>query len=239
METRATPPAETVRRLMRGLDRAVLSTAAHDFDGWPYGSLVLVASAFDGAPLLFLSRLAVHTANLASDPRASLLYDGTAGLDDPLTGARASVLGRAETENDPAAMARFLRRHPSAERYAGFADFSLWRIAVVRAHLVAGFGAIDGVDAAALAVPEAPALARAEAEIVEHMNDDHADAVAAYARAETGSERAGWRMTGIDPHGIDLRRRGEVARCAFDAPVTTPDEARRALIAMVQAARAA
>ena len=71
------------------------------------------------------------------------------------------------------------------------------------------------------------------------MNDDHADAVAAYARAATGSERAGWRMTGIDPHGIDLRRRGEVARCAFDAPVTTPDEARRALIAMVQAARAA
>ncbi len=36
-------PAGTARRLMRGLDRAALSTVRRDAEGWPYGSLVLVA----------------------------------------------------------------------------------------------------------------------------------------------------------------------------------------------------
>ena len=40
----------------------------------------------DGAPLLLLSRLAQHTKNLLADPRVSLLFDGAAGLDDPLAG---------------------------------------------------------------------------------------------------------------------------------------------------------
>ena len=247
METSDASPAETARRLCRGSDRAVLSTLARGGGddparrGWPYGSLVLAACRFDGAPLLLLSRLALHTGNLAADPRACLLYDNTDGRADPLTGARASVLGRAEAEDDPAALARFLRRHPSAGRYAGFADFSLWRIAVEHVHLVAGFGAIHGIDGAALAGPDAPALRAAEAEIVDHMNEDHAAAVAMIARPgarHAGKGGEGWRMTGIDPFGIDLRRGGETARAEFDAPVETPDSARRALIALTRAARA-
>ena len=232
-------PAAVARRLCRGRDRAALSTAAADDGGRPYGSLVLAACRFDGAPLLLLSRLAVHTANLAADPRLCLLYDESAGLADPLAGARAGALGRAEAEDDPAALARFVRRHPGAARYAGFADFSLYRVAVDRVHLVAGFGAIETLDGSVLAGPDAPALARAEAGIVAHMNDSHADAVAAAARRLSGGGGAGWRMTGIDPFGADLRRAGEVARWTFAAPATTPDGARKALIAMAREARRA
>ena len=231
--------AAAARRLCRGRDRAALSTAAADDGGRPYGSLVLAACRFDGAPLLLLSRLAVHTANLAADPRLCLLYDEAAGRADPLAGARASALGRAEAEDDPAALARFLRRHPGAARYAGFADFALYRVAVDRVHLVAGFGAVETLDGSALAGPEAPALARAEAGVVAHMNDSHADAVAAAARRLCGGDGAGWRMTGVDPFGADLRRAGEVAHWTFAAPVTTPDGARKALIAMAREARRA
>jgi putative heme iron utilization protein len=147
-ETSAT--AARARRLIRSADRAALATALREAGGWPFASLVLCACDAAGAPLLFLSTLAEHTRNLAKDPRVSLLYDATAGLEDPLAGARVTVLGSAEPCRDARARARYLARHPSAEVYAGFADFTLYRVRVERAHLVAGFGAIDWIDGGAL-----------------------------------------------------------------------------------------
>ncbi|MGH7184968.1 MAG: pyridoxamine 5'-phosphate oxidase family protein, partial [Pseudomonadota bacterium] len=88
-------PGETVRRLMRAAGQATLATAlARDASGRPYASLVLVALDDDGSPILLLSDLADHSRNLQADARAALLFDGTAGLADPLTGPRATVLGR-------------------------------------------------------------------------------------------------------------------------------------------------
>lgn len=140
-------PADLARHLIGTLDRAVLATSMPD--GWPYASLVLFATGVDGAPLLLLSDLAEHTRNLAGAPRASLLLDGTAGLDAPLTGPRLTLLGRVVRDTDKADSARYLARHPSAALYAGFADFHFHRLVVERAHLVAGFGRIHWLDAAA------------------------------------------------------------------------------------------
>jgi len=151
-----TPPAadapdpRPVRALIRSADRAVLATA---LGGWPYASLVLPAADADGAPLLLLSDLAEHARNLKADPRCSLLFDGTQGLADPLTGLRVTVMGEARPIADKALVERFVARHPSAELYAGFGDFRLYRMAVARAHVVAGFGRIHWLDASALLGP--------------------------------------------------------------------------------------
>jgi len=111
----ASSAALTARRLLRSLDRAALATSlAPGSGGGPYVSLVLVATAPDGAPLLLLSDLAQHTMNMAAEPRVALLFDGTAGLAEPLTGARATVLGRAARSADERLRARFLARHPDA-----------------------------------------------------------------------------------------------------------------------------
>lgn len=230
------PPATTARQLLRGLDRATLATALAG--GAPYASLVLVATAPDGAPLLLISDLAQHTMNIAAEPRVALLFDGTAGRDEPLTGPRLAVLGRAERSADAGLRARFLARHPSAAVYAGFADFRLYCVAVDRAHLVAGFGQIDWIAAADLLPPGLAALAASEGEIVRHMNADHADAVDLYARALLGRAGEGWRLTGIDAEGADLRRGGEVARLPFAAPVGDAQQARAALVALARQARA-
>jgi putative heme iron utilization protein len=135
------------RALMRAQATAALGTA---MAGAPYVSLVLVAVDADGAPLLLLSRLAQHTGNLLADPRVSLLFDGTAGLQDPLTGPRLTVIGSAAPCPDPQALERYLARHPSAAAYAGFSDFHLYRVAIERGHCVAGFGRIAWIEAAAL-----------------------------------------------------------------------------------------
>lgn len=230
----------TVRDLLRGLDRASLATSLPaEPVGWPYASLVLVAVDHDLSPILLLSDLAEHTKAIKADGRVSLLFDGTAGLDQPLTGPRATVLGRAERTDDERLKARFLARHPDAALYAGFKDFSVYRVAIERAHLVGGFGKIRWIDAAELAPPQASGLAEAEPGIVSHMNEDHADAVQLYAAKLIGLAGSGWKMTGIDPEGIDLRLGGQVARLAFDAPLPAAGEARKVLVALVGKARAA
>ena len=139
---------DEARRLIRTADRAVLATSRGD--GWPYASLVLPAVDGDGAPLLLLSDLAEHAKNLKAEPRCSLLYDGTAGLENPLTGFRITVLGEAWPVEDRDLLARFVARQPTSALYAGFADFRLYRMAISRAHAVAGFGRIHWIEGALL-----------------------------------------------------------------------------------------
>jgi len=229
------------RRLIRGRDRASLATS---LAGRPYVSFVITACDSDASPLLLLSDLAQHTKNLTADPQVSLLFEDTGGHADPLAGPRLTLLGRAELFDDPRAAARFAARHPASAQYAGFADFHLYRVTIERGHLIAGFGRIAWIEAAELRfTADASTLVAAEAEIVAHMNRDHADAVALYAQRLLGRKGTGWRLTGIDPEGIDLRRPmeagGETARLNFAAPVLTPAMARRVLVGLAQTAREA
>ncbi|MGQ9368076.1 HugZ family protein [Azospirillum sp. ST 5-10] len=222
----AEAPAATARRVLRTVDRAALATAMREGAGdagWPYPSLVLTALDHDATPLLLLSALAEHTANLAADPRVGLLFDGTAGLAQPLAGPRVGVLGRAERSGEPRHRARIRARHPGTALYMDFADFAVYRVAVERAHLVAGFGRVHWIDGADLLLGAAvPGFAAVEAALLDGPDGD------AWA--------GGWTPTGIDPEGVDLRRDAAVARVAFDRPVADLAAARAAL---AQARRAA
>ena len=146
---------EEARALLRAARQATLATTlstggAQNRDGWPFASLVLIAHDRDGSPLLLLSDLAEHSRNIEADDRVSLLIDGTAGLADPLTGPRLTVLGRARRSADASHRRGFLAAHPEAALYADFSDFSIYHVAVDSAHLVAGFGRIQWISAAAL-----------------------------------------------------------------------------------------
>jgi len=228
-------PALLGRRLLRGQDRAALATSLR---GAPYASLVLFATDLDASPLLLLSDLAQHSRNIAFDPRVSLLIDTTPGCPDPLTKPRLTVIGRTQITDDPRSLARFAAHHPTSAVYSGFGDFHLYRVIVERGHLVAGFGRIHWISGGDLLFgDDAAELAAAEPEILRHMNDDHADAVALYARRLLGRKGTDWRMTGIDPEGIDLWCHGEIARLDFASPVFTLDAARAALVQLAEDAR--
>lgn len=139
--------SQVVRDLLRRASAACLATRLPE-TGEPHASLVLLACDAMSRPVMLLSDLAVHSRNIAADPRVSLLIDETAGMRDRLAGTRASVQGTAGVVSDDALLQGFLRRHPEAADYAGFADFRLYRVEVARAHLVAGFGRIAWVDGA-------------------------------------------------------------------------------------------
>ncbi len=208
--------------------------------GDPYCSLVNVATAPDGAPLLLLSALALHTKNFLADSRVSLMLDERKD-GDPLEGARVMLMGTVVATGDDAARAAYLRRHPDAEMFAGFADFAFYRMAIARAHLVAGFGRI--VDLAAkdmlTDVSDASALIEAEGEAIAHMNADHAEACRLYATKLLGGPDGDWACVGVDPEGIELQQGRMALRLSFPQRVNSPGVLRQVLKQLSDRARAA
>jgi putative heme iron utilization protein len=238
------PERSEIARSARGLGRRAFKGSLATIDrvgGYPYASLITLATNASGAPTFLISTLARHTANLAADARASVMIDETGALADPLQGARITLHGRATPVSDEGAKRRFLARHPEAASYAGFPDFAFWRLDVEGAHYIGGFGRIFDLAPAELLLPlhGAKALIEAEPEIVTHMNADHADALELYAKALAGASGSGWRMTGIDPEGFDLVCDGEARRVLFAERTATPEAARKELVRLAAEARAA
>src|SRR6185295_17576966 len=204
-------PGLAAKKLLREGRSGALATLVAG-SGDPYCSLVNVATAVDGAPLLLLSKLAMHTKNILYDARVSLMLDERKE-GDPLEGARVMFMGRCVRDNDAATRVAYLRRHPDAELYANFSDFSFYRMEIGGAHLVAGFGRI--VDLKPTDVSDAKALVEAEADALEHMNTDHADACRLYATRLLGAGDGDWRCVGIDPEGIELQNGHAALRLPF------------------------
>jgi putative heme iron utilization protein len=225
------------KKLLREGRSGALATLMPE-TGHPYCSLVNVATAADGAPLLLLSRLAIHTKNLAADARVSLMLDERKD-GDPLQGARVMLMGEVAEVREPLVRTSYLLRHPEAEQFVSFTDFSFYRLQIARAHLVAGFGRIVDLTATDILtdVSDAQALLDAQAEAVAHMNDDHAEACRLYATKLLGAPDGDWRCVGIDPEGIELQH-GQIAlRLFFPQRVTAPGPLRAVLKQLADEAR--
>ncbi len=241
MNGQQTEQGLAVRVLIRRCRRASAATllqAEEAGAAGPYASLVMVAADLDASPLLFLSTLAVHSRNLERDPRMALLLDGTEGLETPLAGERATLLGTCERTSCPRLRSRYLRYHPDAAQYADFADFHLYRLRLERAHLVAGFGRIAWVPAPAVLLPEAIAggLARQEEALLVELEREQADGLQILAAAR-GAVPGGWRPIGLDPEGLDLARGGERLRIPFPTAVADAEQLRAALVDLVREGR--
>lgn len=226
------------RRLVRQARRAALATLDAD-SGAPYVSLVAVATAADGAPLLLLSTLAKHTRNLAADPRASLLFEDV-GAENPLADSRVSVSGRVAVSADPQVRRRYLARHPGHQGFSAFKDFAFYRLEPESAHIVAGFGRIETLPRAAVMtdVSDSAELLAAEENAAKHMNEDHADALALYATRLLGAPEGPWRCDGFDPEGMELSLNGRALYLRFPERIRGPGVLRQALVKLAEDARA-
>lgn len=229
------------RRLIRGAISATLATSA---EGQPFASLVTPATAPDLSPLMLLSSLSEHTRHLRTEPRCALLFTGAPEGPNPQTAPRVTLSGLAEPVPEaeaPALKARWLARHPYAALYADFGDFALWRVKPGGALLVGGFARATRLKLSdLLPKPEAvAAVSEAESGILEHMNADHADAVAAIAQGLLGGEAGAWRMTAVDSDGCDLALEQRVLRLCWSAPIEDANGARVELVRATRDARSA
>lgn len=232
-------PKLAAKKLLRESRSGALATLIPG-SGDPYCSLVNVATLADGAPVLLISRLAVHTKNILADARVSLMLEERKE-GDPLQGGRVMLSGKARLTEDPEARRRYLDRQPEAEMFAGFADFGFYFIDVSGAHLVAGFGRI--VDLAPsdilLDLSGAETIVAAEPEVVAHMNADHAQAVQLYATKLLGAPDGEWRCAGCDPEGLDLQNGRVALRLNFPQRISDPGMLRQVLRQLAERARAA
>ncbi len=239
-EARPYDPLVEAKTLLRCVRSGALATTTPEHT--PFASLVNVATAPDGSPILLVSRLAAHTRHLEADPHLSLLLART-GKGDPLAHPRLTLEGTAARVTDPAARAalraRFLAKHPKAELYADFPDFSFWLVTVERAHLNGGFARAASFEGPPLRTPldGAESLVAAEAGALAHLNADHKDALGLYATTLAGEPPGEWLATGLDPEGLDLACGDRTARIGFPDPVRTPEDLRRTLVEQAALAR--
>jgi putative heme iron utilization protein len=206
-------------------------------------TLVTIATDHDGVPILLISGLSSHTANLKVDGRCSILLSAS-GKGDPLAHPRLTVLGEAHPVEEPVARARlrqrFLARHPKAALYADFGDFGFWRLQVAAAHLNGGFARAADIrgDTLVTDIADAGDLIAAEESAIAHMNEDHGEAIALYATKLAGEAPGPWRMTGVDPEGFDLAANDRTARLTFPERIISGDALHKVLISLAKQARA-
>lgn len=243
------PTDDEAIRLARGLMRTARHGAIAVLEpgsGAPLASRVAVATDHDGAPIILISGLAAHTGGIEADPRCSLLL-GEPGKGDAMAHARITLACVAEkiAKDDPRHARiewRFLSHNPKAKLYAGLGDFAFYRLEPQRASLNGGFGKAFALTRENLltAGDRLDAIAAAERGAVEHMNEDHADAIANYA-AVFGKARGdeGWVMTGIDADGFDLTAGDRVLRIPFSQPLGDAPDMHKTLVAMATEARQA
>ena len=237
-------PAAAARGLLRKERQGALATLSLHMPGYPFGSVAPYALSARGAPILLMSALAQHTRNALADARASLLVqDGEGAGGDVQAHGRVTVLGRisaipAVEEDD--ARARYLVRHPQAGRTAGGHDFRHYQLSIEEVRFIGGFGKICWIPGASMVLdPAQDPLAPHAAGICQHMNQDHAEALLLMCQRLRGLPGLEARMVGVDAWGFDVEQGAhERVRFDFERPVSTTDEVRRAMVALVRAARA-
>lgn len=230
------------RKLIRTARYGSLATIEPD-TGDPIASRVATATDSDGAPIILISKLTPHTNALMVNPRGSLLV-GEPGKGDPLAHPRMSLSCDAvqldrDGEDGKRAKRRFLNRHPKAALYADFGDFFFFRLEPRTTSLNGGFARAFALTAKDLLLPSETSISigQAEQSAVEHMNDDHADAVQELAGDKTSDRLGVWKLTGIDPEGFDLANGDLVRRELFPAPLSGPEEIRTVFVEMLRSAR--
>jgi putative heme iron utilization protein len=221
-----------------------LATLSRRHPGHPFASVMPYALDDAGRPLFLISSMAMHTQNLETDARASLLVMQPGWTGDPLAAGRLTLMaqpGRAPDADAAGARERYLALHERARYWVDFEDFALWRLEVADLYYVGGFAAMDWVTAADYLAARPDPLADAAPGIVEHMNRDHADALIAYARHFAGEAADEATMVAVDRLGFKLRlRQGErlsSVRIAFPREVATAAQSREVLIEMLRQTR--
>jgi hypothetical protein len=236
--------AERARTLVHLGRTGTLATLSRKHPGHPFASIMPYALDADGRPLLLISSMAMHTQNLEADERASLLVTQPGAAGDPLAAGRVTLMGRVarvSAGERETVKATYLAAHPHAAYWVDFEDFAFWRHDVDDIYFVGGFAAMGWVEAADYRAARPDPLADVAEGIMEHMNQDHADALRAYARVFAGEEAEEARMVGVDRLGFKLYLRNAErrwsTRIAFPHEVTTAADSRQVLIEMARRAR--
>ena len=234
--------AEEARTIAASTNTGTLASLTATGDPW---ASFVTYGLLGGAPVLCVSNLAEHGRNLSGDPRASIAIVAAATDSDPLANSRITLAGVVERPaGDELAAARqaHLDAVPAAKYYVDYSDFTLWVLRVDRVRWVGGYGRMDSAAGPDYATAQPDPVQPIAAGAIEHLNADHADALAAMARTLGGyPDTTAATCTGVDRYGLDLKvttERGVAyPRVGFAERLDSPDQLRAATVELTRRAR--
>jgi putative heme iron utilization protein len=232
--SKAADRATEARRLLRRFRTGVAGTRSVRYEDYPYTAALPYCTDQQGRIVVFVSHLSEHTKGFARDAHVS--FTVSPANPDFRPEARLTVLGKISGTDDAAVAERYLRFFPDNRRFLDIGGFRFHSIDPNHVRLIAGFGSAHWIKGSATLAERFP-LSDAEQDILDHMNNDHREALEQYCRHVHGIETASAEMAGIDCDGFDVRSNNQIYRFDFDTVVRTASDARAALVALSKAAR--
>lgn len=237
--------AEKAKTLTVQGGHSTLSTMSRKHPGFPFGSLMPYGLTADGEPTFLISSMAMHTRNVLGDPRATLLITQATDSSNSLGAGRISLMGNVLPVDDELGRQQiatnYLQRNPAAKNWMHYGDFRFFQLQLIDVYFVGGFGVMGWIDANEFKSAKPDPLVDVADGIIQHMNEDHRDAMVSLAKFHVGLEALDAEMTSVDRLGFNLRVKVadgmKGARIAYPEPVESSAGIRQVFVQMVQAIR--
>lgn len=240
--------------LLRQQHSGVLSTISVSVTDFPFGSITPFLLNGNGDIVIYASDIAQHAKNIHANSKVSLFIHDVSE-EDSQASARVTVLGNASADEvSEADQQRYFRLFPQAKTYVEAHDFRFYLIKTIRVRYIGGFGEIywlpeDFWRKSFVNIDET------EVGAIEHMHQDHADALQAIAQFALGlalpeqqnqspeqkqEQGQGQKieMLSIVHNGMHLNVAGQTIFVPFITGLTQPDDMRKAVVEITKHARA-
>ena len=218
-------PAKNVLQWLIDVGHGVLSTLSvkEEIIDFPLSSVVPFAINTDGKPYILIANIAAHTKNLSSNQNSSLFVSHPKPEGDPQSFWRVCLVGkfkeiRVSNESDDnldgaiyvtaeeqeTLLTRYRTQVPNADSYLKTHNFSFWIMdEIISIRYIAGFGKICWIEGEEyLSESIQPSLDDVKEGSIEHMNDDHVDAMVDIYNAHYDKNSANVLMNDLDSRGI-------------------------------------
>lgn len=226
IEPEAGKPFEAIKvsRELLHISQTVALGTTDSRSGYPYTTVTNLAVEPDGSPLFFASNLTLHARNIEADNRISLTV-APFGKGDVLTLPRLTLVGRAIRIGEDElklAKSRYLARYPKAKLYLALPDTIMYRM-VIEGVQINGGPSRNANNMVASDIytnwTGAEDLAQGQEALIQSLNAQ-ADVIQKIVSL-AGAEGSNWRITLIDPDGINLSGSRDLARFWFEERVTS------------------
>ena len=222
----------TARSLARSVGHGVLCTLSKEMNGYPFGSVAPYVMDLQGAPHFLVSDLAQHTINFLEDPRVSLFISEPGPDGDAQRGPRVTIMGEVEKldpDKSESISSRYFNFFPTHRDYFLAHNFFFFKLNPQRVRFIQGFGRIHWIEKEKWALPTGE-WEEVRDSIVNHMNEDHKDAVLRIAKGKLQGNFEEASLLEIDGEGFHVMVDGKIHYILFDSSCYSTDDFRKEFI---------
>lgn len=227
---------QNARKLMRQMHSGVLSTQSLSIKGFPFGSVTPFFMTEEGDLVIYASDIAQHSRNMKTDPKVSLcVFDNQS--EDSQASARVTVLANAfADEVDEQLQAQYFQVFPQARKYVDAHDFRFYLLKTERVRYIGGFGEIYWFDKEEW-TSSVTTLAKQAQGIIQHMHEDHQDALVAICAANLRHQSDDIEMLTCFAEGYHVRVDDKIAFQPFYNCVEPSYDVRKAMVELTVKSR--